>query len=120
MTDQAPTTADRLALAVCRVSCPTKGPCPLVQICSDCRRVAAAVTQELAAILRERYGSSSVADWLDGIPTMPLAASTMERERTGDPAANQAGVQPGPGEVVAEQRRHPEGPAGANGDVWPV
>ena len=77
-----PTPADRLALALCRVSCPTGGPCPLEQICNDCRRESAAVTQELAAILRERHGSSSVADWLDGIPTMPLAASTMERERT--------------------------------------
>jgi hypothetical protein len=40
-----------------------------VQICSDCRRDAAAVTQELSTILRERHGSSSVADWLDGIPS---------------------------------------------------
>jgi hypothetical protein len=59
--------ADRLALAVCRVSCPTGGPCPVEQVCSDCRRESVAVATELAAILRERYGSSSTADWLDGI-----------------------------------------------------
>ena len=58
---------DRLALAVCRGACPTGGPCPVEAICSDCRRDSAAVTTELAAILRERYGSSAVADWLDGV-----------------------------------------------------
>jgi hypothetical protein len=62
-----PTYIDRLSLAVCRVSCPTGGPCPVGQICSDCRRESAAVATELAVILRERYGSSTTADWLDGI-----------------------------------------------------
>lgn len=121
MTDQTLTYSDRLALALCAAMCATNsniGPCN--QACNDCRFQAAAVTQELAAILRERHGSSSVADWLDGFPTMPLVTSTMERERTGDSAADQTGVQPGPGEVVAEQRRQPEGPAGANGELWPV
>jgi hypothetical protein len=61
------TPADRLALAVCRGACPTGGPCPVEAICSDCRRDSAAVAHELAAILRERYGSSARADWLDGV-----------------------------------------------------
>jgi hypothetical protein len=62
-----PTPADRLALAICRGACPTGGPCPVEAICSDCRRDSAAVAHELAAILRERYGSSTTADWLDGV-----------------------------------------------------
>jgi len=61
------TLADRLALAVCRGACPTGGPCPVGAICSDCRRDSAAVAHELAAILRERHGSSATADWLDGV-----------------------------------------------------
>jgi hypothetical protein len=43
-----PTSADRLALAVCRGACPIGGPCPVEAICSDCRRDAAAVVRELA------------------------------------------------------------------------
>jgi hypothetical protein len=62
-----PTPADRLALAVCRGACPTGGPCPVEAICSDCRRDSAAVAHELAAILRERHGSSTTADFLDGV-----------------------------------------------------
>jgi hypothetical protein len=62
------TPADRLALAVCLRACPTGGPCPVEQICRDCRRDSAAVAHELAAILRERHGGSSqIADWLDGV-----------------------------------------------------
>jgi len=67
MINSAPTHSDRLALAVCRASCPTGGPCPVGQICNDCRRDSAVVVTELAAILRERLGSSITADWLDGI-----------------------------------------------------
>jgi hypothetical protein len=62
-----PTPADRLAQAVCRGACPIGGPCPVEAICRDCRRDSAAVAHELAAILRERYGSSATADWLDGV-----------------------------------------------------
>jgi hypothetical protein len=61
------TPADRLALAVCRGACPTGGPCPVEAICSDCRRDSAAVAHEIARQLRERYGSSATADWLDGV-----------------------------------------------------
>jgi len=58
MTD--PTPAERLALAVCRIRCRV--------ICPSCRRDSAAVAAELAQILRERHGgSSTVADWLDGV-----------------------------------------------------
>ena len=58
--------ADRLALAVCRIACPIEA------VCRDCRRKSAAVTRELAQILRERHGGSSqVADWLDGVGTHP-------------------------------------------------
>jgi hypothetical protein len=61
------TLAERVALAVCRGACPTGGPCPVEAICSDCRRDSAAVAHELAAILRERHGSSTTADFLDGV-----------------------------------------------------
>ena len=61
-----PTPADRLALAVCvAVSLPGDR-CHVP--CNACRIEAAAVAHELAQILRERYGGSSVtADWLDGV-----------------------------------------------------
>jgi hypothetical protein len=61
-----PTPADRLALAVCHANSDI-GQC--ANACEDCRFLTAAVTQELATILRERHGSSSVADWLDGVPS---------------------------------------------------
>ena len=61
------TPADRLALVVCGATCPVGGLCPVEQICGDCRRQSAAVAHELAAILRERHGSSTTADWLDGV-----------------------------------------------------
>jgi hypothetical protein len=54
-----PAHADRLALALCAANSDI-GPCS--NACEDCRFLTAAVTQELAAILRERHGSSSVAD----------------------------------------------------------
>jgi hypothetical protein len=70
-----PTPSDRLALAVCRGTCPVRGLCPVEQICADCRRDSAAVAHELAAILRELHGGSSqVADWLDGVGCYPPGA----------------------------------------------
>jgi hypothetical protein len=62
------TPADRLALAVCDASSDI-GPC--AKACEDCRFLAAAVAHELATILRERHGSSTTADWLDGVGTHP-------------------------------------------------
>jgi hypothetical protein len=59
MADSTP--ADRLALAMCKFGGQCEAACPW------CRQASAAVTTELAAILRERYGSSAVADWLDGL-----------------------------------------------------
>jgi hypothetical protein len=62
MTTPTPTPADRLALAVCPFGPKCK------KSCSLCRRQSQTITDELAQILRERHGgSSSVADWLDGI-----------------------------------------------------
>jgi hypothetical protein len=72
--------ADRLALAVCRGACPIGGPCPVEQICADCRQGSAAVAHELAAILRERHGGSSqVADWLDGVGCHPGTGQTGQK-----------------------------------------
>jgi hypothetical protein len=59
-----PTPADRLALALCHANSDI-GQC--AKACEDCRFLCAAVTTELAAILRERHGSSTTADWLDGV-----------------------------------------------------
>ena len=62
-----PSCSDRLALALCRANSDI-GQC--ARACEDCRVLCAAVTAELAQILRERHGGSSqVADWLDGIGT---------------------------------------------------
>ena len=61
------TPADRLALAVCRGACPIGGPCPVEEICSDCRRDSAAVARELAVIAREDPEGSIAADWLEGV-----------------------------------------------------
>lgn len=59
-----PSYSDRLALALCGNTLPW---CCLAP-CDQCRRESAAVARELAQILRERHGgSSSVADWLDGV-----------------------------------------------------
>ena len=65
-----PTPADRLALAVCPY---IKGFCkvPANDCRHYCRRDSAAVAHELAAILRERHGSSTTADWLDGVGAHP-------------------------------------------------
>ena len=59
------TPADRVALAMC-VSINGAAGCPIGP-CSECKRRSAAVAAELAAILRERHGSSTTADWLDGV-----------------------------------------------------
>jgi hypothetical protein len=56
-----PTPADRLALAMCNYSTPCSRPC------LPCRLASARHSRELAAILRERHGSSTTADWLDGV-----------------------------------------------------
>ena len=56
-----PTPADRMALAMCKFSGQCEAACPW------CRQASAKVTAELAAILRERHGSSTTADWLDGV-----------------------------------------------------
>ena len=61
------TPADRLALAVCRAN-GYPGPCHVSEICDTCRRSAAAVAHEIARQVRERHGgSSTTADWLDGV-----------------------------------------------------
>lgn len=61
-----PSYSDRMALALC----------PHRQICqlprrdcgNHCHEDSAAVAHEIAALLRERYGgSSTTADWLDGV-----------------------------------------------------
>lgn len=59
-----PTPADRLALALCSANTDLN-PCP--RACEDCRPLATAVAHELAAMLRERHGHSTTADWLDAI-----------------------------------------------------
>ena len=61
-----PTLSDRLALAVCRSTGNLDGSCS--SICRDCRRDSAAVAHVIGQILRERHGgSSTTADWLDGV-----------------------------------------------------
>ena len=70
MADPTPTPAERLALAVCPFRHPVDGHgmAQCETACLGCRRLSAAHAQELAAILRERYGgSSAIADWLDGL-----------------------------------------------------
>ena len=57
--------ADRLALALCADRWPGMS---CRKPCHSCRQHSTAVARELAQILRERHGgSSSVADWLDGV-----------------------------------------------------
>ena len=55
------TPADRLALAMCKFSGQCEAACPW------CRQASAKVAHEIARQLRERYGSSTTADWLDGV-----------------------------------------------------
>jgi len=68
-TPAAITLADRLALAVCVAVMPGAKPCQAP--CNACRVNSAAVAHEIARQLRERYGSSITADWLDGVGTHP-------------------------------------------------
>ena len=70
--DASPTPADRLALALCRLIDPVTGTCATGEICRRCRQDSAAVAHEIARQLRERHGgSSTTADWLDGIGCHP-------------------------------------------------
>lgn len=55
------TPADRLALALCNFSIPCSRPC------FSCVFASGRHSRELSTILRERYGSSATADWLDGV-----------------------------------------------------
>lgn len=60
-----PTPADRMALAACRLA-PFGERCE--SPCKSCRFQSAAVAHEIAQVLRERHGgSSTTADWLDGV-----------------------------------------------------
>jgi hypothetical protein len=61
-----PTPADRMALALC-----SWRPVTCANPCSLCQAQSAAVAHEIASILRERYGSSATADWLDAVGTHP-------------------------------------------------
>jgi hypothetical protein len=70
-----PTPADRLALAVCRASNIFLSKPTCRSSCRYCRRISQAHARELAAILREWHGgSSTTADWLDGIGEHPPTA----------------------------------------------
>jgi hypothetical protein len=66
-----PTPADRMALALCVASLPGSKPCQ--SPCNTCHVNSAAVAHEIARQLRERHGSSTTADWLDGVGTHPGA-----------------------------------------------
>jgi hypothetical protein len=55
-----------LSTRLAHAACPMPGRCP--EPCETCTAVARSVAAELAQVLRERHGgSSSVADWLDGL-----------------------------------------------------
>ena len=57
-----PTPSTRLSLAACPM------PARCLEPCQTCTAVARSVAAELGQVLRERHGgSSSVADWLDGM-----------------------------------------------------
>lgn len=80
MTDQFPdktaslTDSDRMALAVCVASLPGSSPCKAP--CNACRQSSAATAHAIAQILRERHGgSSTTADWLDGVGCHPHGGS---------------------------------------------
>ena len=66
-----PSPADRMALALCRLIDPATGTCATGEICRRCRQDSAAVAHEIARQLRARYGSSTRADWLDGVGCHP-------------------------------------------------
>jgi hypothetical protein len=62
-----PTPADRLAFRICSASKGRSRP-TCATPCGGCRRISQLYARELAAILRDRHGgSSTTADWLDGI-----------------------------------------------------
>ena len=60
-----PTPADRLALAMCKFGGQCEAACPW------CRQASAKVAHELVQILRERHGSSTAANRLDGVGCHP-------------------------------------------------
>jgi hypothetical protein len=62
------TDSDRMALAVCPNSCPAP--------CTHCQAASARHSSVIAQILRERHGgSSTTADWLDGVGCHPHGGS---------------------------------------------
>jgi hypothetical protein len=73
--------SDRMALAVCVASLPGSSPCKTP--CNACRQSSAATAHVIAQLLRERHGgSSTTADWLDGVgchqPDPPIIAFECE------------------------------------------
>ncbi len=70
--EASPSPADRMALALCVAVWPSSGPCQ--SPCNDCRVHSAAVARQL----RERYGSSTTADWLDGVGCHTGTAQTVQ------------------------------------------
>jgi hypothetical protein len=68
------TDSDRMALAVCVPPLPGSSPCKAP--CNACRQISAATAHVIAQILRERHGgSSTTADWLDGVGCHPHGGS---------------------------------------------
>ena len=62
------TDSDRMALAVCPNSCPAP--------CTHCQAASARHAAVIAQLLRERHGgSSTTADWLDGVGCHPRGGS---------------------------------------------
>ena len=77
-----PTLADRLALAMCVAVLPGSKPCQ--SPCNACRVNSAAVAHEIALQLRERHGgSSTTADWLDGIGCHSGTVQTVQEDPHG-------------------------------------
>jgi hypothetical protein len=70
-----PTPADRLALAVCRAGNIFPDTPICATPCGQCRRISQIYARELAAILRERHGSSATADWLEAIGSYASTAT---------------------------------------------
>ncbi len=71
-----PTPADRLALIICSAS-NGRGTPTCATPCSACRRIIQIYARELSGILRELHGgSSTTADWLDGIGEHQPTAET--------------------------------------------
>ena len=72
---QPPAPADRLALALC-----SWRPVTCANPCTLCQAQSAAVAHEIASILRERHGSSTTADWLDGVGCYPAGTRQTVQE----------------------------------------